>query len=95
MEIAVTPEASSYIAEHGGTIYVRLHSRACCKNAVTLLDTSTSEPTEGVDSISRDIAGIRVELIGVESPPNLLEIELRGRFRPRPVAFWNGCAFKT
>jgi len=33
-------------------------------------------------------------LVGAGEPPRQLSIELRGVIRRRPVAYWDGCAYK-
>jgi hypothetical protein len=31
--------------------------------------------------------------LGLRRPPDELHIDVRGRFRPRIEAYWNGCVF--
>jgi hypothetical protein len=89
----VSDEVRSHIADHGGALYVRATSRRCCTGALTTLEATTDAPV--------DLAAYRrVETDGVvvylrRSPrgePAELVLTLEGRRRPRPCAYWDGCA---
>jgi hypothetical protein len=60
-----------------------------------MLDSTTDAPTDAADFVSVRSGGIDVRYRGdAVRRPHEIVIELRGRVRPRPVAYWDGCAFK-
>jgi len=95
VEVLIAPTAREYIEEHGGTVFVRSHPHRCCTGSLTLLDTTTTPPEDASDFLTFDTEGIGVRFHGGSSGiPNQLIIELRGLLNRRPVALWDGCAFK-
>jgi hypothetical protein len=95
VEIQISESAQEYIARHGGTVFVRPHAHRCCSGSFTLLDTTTAPPPDASDFTSYDAAGVHVKFRGGPSGlPSQLLIEQRGLFLRRPVALWEGCAFK-
>jgi hypothetical protein len=95
VEVLVSDAAKEFVTDHGGTVYVRAHPHRCCTGSLTLLDTATKEPADLADFDSVCTDGIQVKFRGGHSgQPHRLTIELRGMLRRRPVAFWDGCAFK-
>jgi hypothetical protein len=95
VEVHVSEPAKEYIQRHGGTIFVRPHSHRCCSGSLTLLDSTTTPPRDAVDFTSYDTEGVDVQFCGSPSGlPRQLIIELRGVFLRRPIALWEGCAFK-
>ena len=95
VEVLISEGAREYIARHGGTVFVRSHAHRCCTGSLTLLDVRTSPPSDAADFEPFDTGGVGVRFYGAsEGRPNQLTIELRGLLARRPVAFWDGCAFK-
>jgi hypothetical protein len=95
VEVLISEGARDYIARHGGTVFVRSHAHRCCTGLLTLLDVRTSPPTDAANFEPFDTGGVGVRFYGAsEGRPNQLTIELRGLLARRPVAFWDGCAFK-
>jgi hypothetical protein len=96
VDVVVTEAARAYMRDHGGAVYVDSHSHRCCTGTLTLLDTTTKRPLDSFEFGLVD-AGDGVEVHfrdGPEGRPAQLGIELRGRFWPRLVASWDGCAYK-
>jgi hypothetical protein len=95
VEVLISERARDYIARHGGTVFVRSHPHRCCTGSLTLLDVRTTPPSDAADFEPFDTGGVGVRFWGgSEGRPNRLTIELRGVLARRPVAFWDGCAFK-
>jgi hypothetical protein len=95
VEVLISEEARDYIARHGGTAFVRTHRHRCCAGPLTLLDVRTTPPADAAGFEPLTAGGVGVQFYaGAEGRPNQLTIELRGLLTRRPVAFWDGCAFK-
>jgi hypothetical protein len=95
MEVVVTETAREYIRRHGGTIFVRSHAHRCCTGGLTVLDVTTAPPTDASEFESFETAGVGVRFSGGSGGrPEQLTIDLRGVLARRPVAFWDGCAYK-
>jgi hypothetical protein len=95
MEVLISEPARDYITRHGGTVFVRSHPHRCCTGSLTLLDLRTTPPNDAADFEPFATAGIDVRFYaGAGGQPSQLTIEMRGLLARRPVAFWDGCAFK-
>jgi hypothetical protein len=95
VEVLISEGARDYIERHGGTVFVRSHPHRCCTGSLTLLDVRMTPPSDAADFEPFDAEGVGVRFWGgAEGRPNRLTIELRGVLARRPVAFWDGCAFK-
>jgi len=95
VQVTISKEAEEYVRAHGGSVYVRPHAHRCCTGSLTLLDTTTSSPEDAAAYRSFASGSVAVRyLAGAGEPPRQLTIELRGVLRRRPVAFWDGCAYK-
>ena len=90
----LTDEARAHIAAAGGVLYVRSHSHRCCSGPITMLDASTEAPPDTTPYRSCAAAGVTVMFASAGAGPDELTIELRGRRRRHPVAYWDGCAFR-
>ena len=76
-------------------MFVRPHAHRCCTGTLTLLDTTTSSPEDVADYQSFATGSVAVRyLVGAGEPPPQLSIELCGVIGRRPVAYWDGCAYK-
>ncbi len=93
MRVEVSPEAVAFVRERGGRLWVwAARPRVCCMGTPAYMHAATEQPpglsgftpvpAEGLDVWFRAPAG-RV--------PDLLEIGLHGRRRPRVEAYWDGC----
>jgi hypothetical protein len=95
VEVLISEGARDYIERHGGTVFVRSHAHRCCTGSLTLLDVRTTPPSDAAEFEPFDAEGVAVRFWGgADGRPNRLTIELRGVLARRPVAFWDGCAFK-
>jgi hypothetical protein len=94
VEVTLSEEATRYVAEHGGTLYVRTHSHRCCQGPLTLVDVTTSPPRDLADYVAYDAGAVAVQFHGGEGQPSQLAIEMGGMRRRRLVAQWDGCAYR-
>jgi hypothetical protein len=95
VDVVISEEARGYIARHGGTVFVRSHPHRCCTGSLTLLDIRMTPPRDASEFEPFDTGGVGVRFYaGSEGRPTQLTIELRGVLARRPVAYWDGCAFK-
>jgi hypothetical protein len=95
VDLVVTTEAGQYVRDRGGVLYVRASGHRCCRGTLTLLDSTTERPSDAADYLYVGWDGCDVKFHGDPTQgPNELVIELRGRLRRRPVAYWDGCVYK-
>lgn len=95
MKLVASDEVRSYVESHGGVLYVRVLRHKCCSGALTTLDTSTKAPPDPTAYRAFDSGDFPVFLrSGSIDEPEELVVEMKGIRRRRPVAYWNGCAFK-
>jgi len=86
-------EAASFVRNRGGELWVwAAHPRMCCSGAPAWMHAAT-EPPAGLSGFSQiAAAGVQVCFRGIgDRQPDVLEIALRGRRRPRVEAYWDGC----
>jgi hypothetical protein len=92
MEVVASSEARKLVQEQGGSLFVWTKRGRCC-SPITYLHASTEAPGKGE---FRRLEAEDIELFiaaGNRELPERLEIEVRGRRRPRIAAYWNGCAY--
>jgi hypothetical protein len=100
MRVELSPDAAGYVAARGGRLWVwAAYPRRCCAGVPAYMHAAT-EPPPGRDGFSRvEAAGVEAAdlelwfLAPAGSRPDVLEIGLRGRRRPRVEAYWDGCLF--
>ncbi len=93
MQVEVTDDATRYIREHGGRLYVWASGAACC-GGTRFIEASTDAPRDAASFVPTDAAGIEVLIRpAVGRLPDELRVDLKGWRRPRVEAAWNGCAY--
>jgi hypothetical protein len=93
MRIVATDEARAHVAAAGGVLYVRARSHRCCSGPITMLEATTESPADLGPYRACAAGGMTVMFASAGAGPDELAIELRGR-KKRPVASWDGCAFR-
>jgi hypothetical protein len=93
VQITVSPEVRSFVKERGGMLFVRMHrfGRSCCR--ITLLETSTEPPPDALEWRRISVKGFTLFTPPSMPLPDVLDLQLAGRFRRRVDALWNGCAY--
>lgn len=95
MDVLVSDEARGFIAERGGTVFVRAGVSRCCHGSISLLRVGTDAPADAARFDAVDGGGLDVRYLGTaRGRPDALTIELRGRLRPHLVAYKDGCALE-
>jgi hypothetical protein len=94
VDIVVSDEARSHIAAAGGTLYVRSRSHRCCSGPITMLEATTETPADLAPYRPCAAGTLTVMFASTGTGPAELTVELRGRKKKRPVAYWDGCAFR-
>jgi hypothetical protein len=96
MQLEVSPEAARVVRELGGQLWVWVYRpRLCCWGTPAYLRAATERPAglSGFRLLPR-AAPDAVE-VWFRAPagrlPDVLEIGLHGRRRPRVEAYWDGC----
>jgi hypothetical protein len=92
MQVETSREAADFVRARGGKLWVwAARPRLCCQGAGADMYAATQEPS-GLSGF------IRVQASGIDvffrpragRSPEVLEIGLRGRRRPRVEAYWDG-----
>jgi len=94
MEIVASDEARAHVAAAGGVLYVRARSHRCCSGPITMLEATTEAPRDLTAYRASASGGLTVMFASAGRGPDELTIELRGRKKKSPVAYWDGCAFR-
>jgi hypothetical protein len=93
MQVEVSPEAAALVGEHGGRLWVwAAHPKRCCQGTPAYMHAATERPAglSGFRLVSQ--AGVEIWFRAPAGRvPDVLEIGVRGRRRPRVEAYWDGC----
>jgi hypothetical protein len=93
MQVDVSPEAAGLVRERGGRLWVwAARPRVCCWGTPAYMHAATTPPSRlsGFSLVPHD--GIEIWFRAPAGRfPDVLEICLRGRRRPRVEAYWDGC----
>ena len=93
MRIEVTPEARSYIREHGGLLFVRARRFGSAVWGLTMLETTTEPPPDALEWRRIQVRGLLVFVPRAMRLPKTLTLEVHGRLRRRVDALWDGCSY--
>jgi hypothetical protein len=93
MLVKMSSDAASFVQGRGGQLWVwAAYSSMCCAGSPAWMHAAT-EPPAGLSGFRQVAAGdvqIWFRSTGHRSP-DVLEIGMRGRRRPRIEAYWDGC----
>jgi len=93
MRVQVSPEAAGMILQDGGRLWVwAARPRMCCGGTPAYMHAATEQPRglSGFTLVSRQEVAVWFRA-PAGMLPDLLEIGVRGRRRPRVEAYWDGC----
>jgi hypothetical protein len=97
MRADVSAEAVEFVRGHGGGLWVwAAHPSVCCWGAPAYMHAATEPPPglSGFRAVPTEEAGLQIWFRAqAGQSPEVLEIGLRGRRRPRVEAYWDGCLF--
>jgi len=93
MQVELSPEAAALVRQLGGRLWVwAARPRLCCWGTPAYMHAATERPP-GLSGF-RPVPHDEVEL-WFRAPagrvPDVLEIGVHGRRRPRVEAYWDGC----
>ncbi len=91
----VSAEAASFVQAQGGRLWVwAAHPRMCCAASPAYMHAVTQPPVSPAWFTRLPVDGLELWFRAPAGPlPEVLEIGLRGRHRPRVEAYWDGCLF--
>jgi hypothetical protein len=93
MRVEVSPEAAALVGERGGRVWVwAACPKRCCQGTPAYMHAATEHPAglSGFSLVSQ--AGVEIWFRAPAGRvPDVLEIGVRGRRRPRVEAYWDGC----
>jgi hypothetical protein len=94
-EIELSDRAREFVAARGGTLFLRVRHNRCCSGGLTFLDATTSADRDRDRYEQLGVADLDVRLFHLGSVlPSTVSVEVRGKLRPRLVAYWDGCAYR-
>ena len=93
MRVEASAEAASFVRARGGRLWVwAARPRVCCMGTPPYMHAATERPPglSGFSLVSHD--GVEIWFRAPAGrAPDVLEIGVRGRRRPRVEAYWDGC----
>ncbi len=83
------------MSARGGTLYLRVRHNRCCSGGLTFLDAATSvqRDVERYEQLSVENLDVRLFHLG-SVLPDTVSVDVKGKLRPRLVAYWDGCAYR-
>jgi hypothetical protein len=97
MRADVSAEAGEFVRSHGGRLWIwAAHPRVCCWGTPAYMHAATEPPPElsGFRAVPSAEADLQIWFRAPAGRfPEVLEIGMRGRLRPRVEAYWDGCLF--
>jgi hypothetical protein len=95
MEIEAEPEVRSFIRERGGLLFVRIRRFGNLVSPLVMLETSTEPPADALDWRRIEAPGFVLFVPDAMRLPKILQLRVRGLFRRRVDALWDGCIYVT
>src|SRR5688572_1711177 len=93
MWIDATPEACTFVKERGGMLFLRARRFVGLAGGLTILEATTDPPADALDWRRIQVRGFLLFVPRKMRLPDELHLQLRGRFRRRIDALWNGCIY--
>lgn len=95
MRVEVSPDAAGNVLAAGGVLWVwAAYPKLCCSGTPAYMHVSTSQPN--TDLPFKRVPHPDLE-IWFRAPagrePDVLEIGMHGRRKPKVEAYWDGCRF--
>ena len=93
MWIEATGEASSFVKEHGGMLFVWARRFTSFPGGLTMLETTIDPPPDALEWRRIEMRDFLLFVPRKMRLPDELHLRLRGRYRHRIDALWNGCIY--
>jgi hypothetical protein len=95
VQVEVSPEAEEFVRQQGGRVWVWVaRPSMCCWGTPAFMHAAT-EPPPGLSGFS-PVSSAALDVwfrVPAGRVPEVLEIVLRGKRRPRVEAYWDGCIY--
>jgi len=94
MRIEVSREAADFVLARGGRLWVWSARPAMCCSGTPAFMHAATEPPQDVEGFgdSVPVSGLQIRFRAPAGrAPDVLEIGLHGKLRPRVEAYWDGC----
>ena len=95
VRVTMSDDAAGFVQGRGGRLWVwAAHPHMCCAGSPAWMHAATEPPPglSGFSPVPTGDGGVQVWFRGVGGRrPDVLEIGLRGKRRPRVEAYWDGC----
>ena len=95
VRVEVSPEAEEFVRGQGGQVWVwAARPLRCCWGTPAYMYAATKPPSDPSEFRPIHLAGLEVWYrIPGDRRPDVLEIGMRGKRRPRVEAYWDGCIY--
>jgi len=97
VRVEMSPEAEEFVRGQGGQVWVwSARPQLCCMGTPAYMYAATAPPRDRDPSEFRPLYAAGLEIwyrIPGDRRPDVLEIGLRGKRRPRVEAYWDGCIY--
>jgi len=93
MRVEVSDEAAGFVSANGGTVWIWAHRPPmCCNGTSAAMRASVTPPPDqaGFVTVAANGVDVRFRAPGGRCP-EVLEVGMHGRRRPRVEAYWDGC----
>jgi len=93
VQVTISSEAADFVQGQGGRLWVwAAHGQICCAGSPAWMHAATEPPPDlwGFRPVPADGVQVWFRSVGGQRP-DVLEIGLRGRRRPKVAAYWDGC----
>ena len=95
VQVRISSDATELVQRRGGRLWVwAAYGKLCCAGSPAWMHAATEPPPDvsGFRPVAGGDDGVQVWFRGVGGQwPDVLEIGLRGRRRPKVAAYWDGC----
>jgi hypothetical protein len=94
MRVMLSAAAASYIAGHGGELWVwAARPRMCCGGSPAWMHAATRPPADLTGfAVAAQPDGVRVHFRPTAGQtPDVLEVAMTGKRNPQVAAYWDGC----
>jgi hypothetical protein len=94
VNVDASPDVVELVRRHGGRLFVWTDRLPCCGGDVRVLSTAEKPPRGHHRFRLLDTDGFQLFFdAGRLADPDELQLEVRGKRRPRIEAFWDRCVF--
>ena len=93
MRIETTADVRAHIRERGGLLFLRARRFGNLVAPLTMLEATTEPPPDALDWRRIEAPGFLLFVPKAMRLPESLQLRVRGLFRRRVDALWDGCLY--